>query len=122
MARKANRFLMMMVCLLFAADARAISGNDWKQLRLREQQIYVMGVIDTWMNLERLEALSLVQAPSPAVAHQAQAVNCVRQGVTYEQAAAIVQKYMENNPSNWHYAMPSLVWSALSAACPVTSK
>jgi hypothetical protein len=35
-------------------------------------------------------------------------VNCIKNKMTYAQVAAIVEKHMEENPSDWHYAMPSL--------------
>lgn len=124
MARKANTFLVTVVCLLFVVDANAaMSGNDWKRLGPGEQLSYIMGVLDTWKNLERVEAKakSPVQPHSWAVLHYRDALNCI-QPMTFEQTVAIIQKYLENNPSAWHYAMPSLVWTALKAACPVPSK
>ena len=53
MARKVNAFLMTF-CLLFASDAKAISGNEWKQLDPGEQRFYVVGVVDAWQHLEQV--------------------------------------------------------------------
>jgi Rap1a immunity proteins len=47
---------------------------------------------------------------------------CLRKGITYGQITAIVQKYMENNPSQWHYDMASLTWNAVNEACAPASK
>ena len=120
MARKLNAFLMTF-CLLFASDAKAISGNEWKQLDPGEQRFYVVGVVDAWQHLEQVASLSVIP-PSGAITIFTKLVKCVSEGMTYGQMVAIVQKYMENNPAGWHYGMVSLVWSALNQVCVPTSK
>jgi hypothetical protein len=116
MTRKVTAFLMT-VCLLFAAEAMAasMSGNEWKQLYRGEQNTYVWGVVDAWQNLQQA-ALLLEQQPS-VVTSFTKLVKCINEGMTYGQVVAIVQKYMENNPSKWHESMSWLVWIALSEAC-----
>ena len=47
MTKKVSAFLIA-ACLLFAAEARAMSGNDWRQLPEVARLAYVIGVVDTW--------------------------------------------------------------------------
>jgi len=122
MARKATAFLIA-VCLLYAAKAMAITGNEWKRLSQTQQQAYVMGVFDAWDMLGTTAALAKQQQqPSSVVTSYAELVKCVRKGMTYSQINAIVQKYMEDNPSGWHYGMADRVFVALAEACETTSK
>lgn len=118
MARKVSAFLMT-VCLLFTVDAEAMTGNDWVRLPQTAQQYYVFGVLDAWENFGEV-ALRLNQQSS-VVTNFTKLVTCGA-GMTYGQINAIVQKYMENNPANWHYSMPSLVWTALDGMCAPASK
>jgi Ssp1 endopeptidase immunity protein Rap1a len=121
MARKVNAFLITL-CLLFASEASAISGNEWQQGNTDEQRFYVWGVIDAWQHLKQVAALSVLP-PSGAITIFTKLAKCVSErGMTYGQMFAIVQKYMENNPAEWHYAMVSLVWSALNRGCVPTGK
>jgi hypothetical protein len=123
MARKANTLLMVVICLLFAVDAWAnITGNEWKQLGRGEQQGYIMGVVDAWQHLGYAASQSKIQPPSSTVTYFTQPLKCVTQGMTYAQMIAIVQKYLEDNPYQWHYGMSSLIWTALDLACPATGK
>jgi Rap1a immunity proteins len=119
MAKKVRAFLLT-VCLLFAVEASAItSGNEWKQFPLEARQGYILGVVDTWAYFG--EAASLAGQQPPVVIIFTELVKCAG-GMTYGQINAIVQKYMENNPAEWHFSMASLVWSALHEVCKPTSK
>jgi hypothetical protein len=40
----------------------------------------------------------------------------------FVQILAIIQKYLENNPAEWHYGMALLVWNALHEVCVPKSK
>ena len=122
MTRTVKAFLMI-GCLLFAVDGNgAMSGNDWKQLRLGEQQAYVWGVVDTWTNFTQAIEPSGKPSSSEVLKMFTDLTRCVRKGLTYGQMVAIVQKYMENNPSQWHFAMASLVWTAIDEACGFKGK
>jgi len=120
MVRKVKAFLVTL-CLLFAAEATAISGNEWKQLSQTARVYYVMGVLDGWDNLGNLISRTNPNQQLSVVTNHAKLVNCVA-GMTHSQIAAIVQKYMENNPARWHSAMTLLVWLALYEVCESTSK
>src|SRR5262245_50870593 len=121
MARKAAAFLMT-VCLLFAAEAGAISGNEWKQLPDMTREGYVYGVVDAWANFTQMIEPSGKPSTSGAVRLFTDLSRCVRKGMTYGETIAIVHKYMENNPSQWHSDMSSLVWTALNEVCGFKDK
>jgi hypothetical protein len=42
--------------------------------------------------------------------------------MAYEQTVAIIDKYMQNNPAEWHQSMASLVWVAMNEACTPKEK
>lgn len=43
--------------------------------------------------------------------------NCLHDRMTYGQTYAIVDKYMSQNPEDWHYGMANITWDAVSKAC-----
>jgi hypothetical protein len=120
MARKVNAFLMT-ICLIFAVDAMAITGNEWKQLTPAGQQAYVAGVIDTWNGVGQRATVMKKMGHGGSLnelfftdLHECVSV---RNRMPYGQIVAIVKKYMDNNPSGWHYSMADSVYEALSEAC-----
>src|SRR5262245_48734292 len=62
MARKVNAFLIA-VCLLWAVEAGAISGNEWRGLPKLAQASYVAGVVDTWKSLVQASFDAKQQSP-----------------------------------------------------------
>ena len=46
----------------------------------------------------------------------------MKNGMTYKQVSAITDKYIDENPTEWHYAMPDLIWSAVAKACTAPEK
>jgi len=117
MARKVN--VLIAACLLFAVDAEAISGDEWRRLSQTAQQYYVIGVLDGWDNLETITLLAEQQ--HPVGTGFTKRLDCT-EGMASVQINAIIQKYMENNRSQWHYNMALLVWTALDEVCASTSK
>jgi hypothetical protein len=103
--------------LLLTVDAVAMSGNEWKQLPRSSRDAYIWGVVDTWQNLAATLTLRKAVSPSPSEAQFTDLARCLSEGMTYGQISAIVKKYMEDNPSEWHYGMASLAWSAVHKAC-----
>jgi hypothetical protein len=47
---------------------------------------------------------------------------CIPEGTTVEQLVAMVSKYVEANPAEWHYTASSLVWGALKPTYPCNKK
>jgi hypothetical protein len=43
-------------------------------------------------------------------------------GMSYGQVNSIVEKYMEDNPSQWHYDMAGLIRVAMNEPCTPTEK
>jgi len=124
MTRKVTAFLMT-VCLLFAAEAKAITGNEWKGFSQEVQQAYIVGVIDTWSDVVGKAALTKKMGRGEASLNElifTKLHECVGGKMPYNQVIAIVQKYVENNPASWHYGMADLVFTALSEGCGLTGK
>jgi hypothetical protein len=118
MGRKAS-VLLMVVCLLFAVDATAITGIQWRQLSQTAQQYYIIGVLDGWDNVGTITLLAEQQ--SPAGTGFTKQIECTT-GMAYAQVNVIIQKYMDNNPSQWHNSMALLIWPALAEVCAPASK
>ena len=118
MARKVNAFLIA-VCLLWAVEAGAISGNEWRGLPKLAQASYVAGVVDTWKSL--VQASFDAKQQSPVITVLTKVTACAT-GMEYDQIHAIVQKYIETHPAVWHGNMATLVWSAFDEVCAPTSK
>jgi hypothetical protein len=118
MVRAVNAFLITL-CLLFAVDAEAISGDEWRRLSQTAQRYYVIGVLDGWDNLGTITLLAEQQPPlGTGFTKQ---IECTA-GMAYAQINVIIQKYMENNPSQWHNSMVLLVWPALAEVCTPATK
>ena len=100
----------------------AITGNEWKRLLETAQQVYVIGVVDTWNNLAQIIEATEKPSRSEVLGFFTDVTRCLRKRITYGQITAIVQKYMENNPSQWHYDMASLTWNAVNEAYAPASK
>jgi hypothetical protein len=118
MGTKVNGFLIA-ACLLFAVDATAITGSEWKQLPPAVQHYYIIGVLDGWNNVGTITLLAEEKAPIGS--GFTKQIECTA-GMAYTQINAIIQKYMENNPSQWHNSMALLLWPALAEVCAPASK
>ena len=94
-------------------------GNDWLAWTKEMQFGYVAGVIDDWKNRQQvIEAAAKRVGVQPQYDTTATLVVCVEErNMTRGQVVAIVEKYMNENPAEWHHAMASLVWTALNAVC-----
>ena len=109
--------------LLLTVDAAATTGNQWKQLPRLSQDAYIFGVADTWRNFAQMEQYGKnspnVKQPPQGTSGRLiiEVANCITKGMTYGQVVSIVGKFMDDNPSQWHYDMASLAWSAVHKAC-----
>jgi hypothetical protein len=119
MAIKMNVFLIA-AFLLFAVDAAAISGSEWRHLSPAAQQYYIIGILDGWDNLGTITLL-LAEQRSPVGIGFTKEIGCTIE-MEYAQINFIIQKYMENHPSQWHNSMPLLVWPALAEVCAPANK
>lgn len=77
-----------------------------------------MGVVDTWRHLSSTVKDSggperdKVFTRAYLAAH-----NCLKDEMTYVQIIAIVEKWMRDNPQDWHYDMASNIWAAIGVTC-----
>jgi len=119
---------LILCFVLFAVSASAKTGNEWRNLSLAARQGYVMGVLDAWRDAEDMRIASLRREKDkksieilsnmpPVITH---IVECMGGKMTYGQIIAIVDKYIENNPEQWHHSMVSLIWTATHEACAPT--
>jgi hypothetical protein len=98
MARTVKAFLVT-ICLLFAVEARAISGNEWRQLSQTAQVYYVIGVFDG--SSEFKDTILQTQEQTPVITGFEKVANCAA-GMQVGQVLAIIQRYVETNPAEWH--------------------
>jgi hypothetical protein len=92
----ATKTFLIAACLLFAVDATAITGSEWRQISQAAQQYYIIGVLDGWDNLGTITLLA--EQKSPVGIGFTKQIECTV-GLEYAQINVIIQKYMENNPS-----------------------
>jgi len=108
--------LTLSMVLAMSATTMAASGNDWMQLTQVQQEIYVSGVADLWRDIAAIakskDSKDLISLSAIRI------TDCMSRKFTYMQIAAVVKKYMENNPEKWHYSMANLTWMALLEVCP----
>jgi hypothetical protein len=104
------------IAILCSESADAIDGNSWKRLGRGEQYAYIMGVLDTWGNVAQLINVTNPKTTGPTERMFMKHVECADK-MEYAQLVAIVDKFMADNPSQWHYSMPSIVSTAVSQAC-----
>ena len=76
-----------------------------------------MGVVDTWGNIVQMYQVTK-EVPNIATDSFVRLNNCMAKGMTYNQIFAIVEKFMADDPSQWHTEMSSIVWAAINNACP----
>lgn len=109
--------LASLFMLFVPLDASALSGNEWKQLAPSSRIGYIWGVADAWQNLATILKSAKEGPQHSSTAPFTDLAVCIGKGMTYEQVSTIVEKYMEDNPSAWHYDMASLAWTAVDKAC-----
>ncbi len=90
-----------------------LKGNDYlNDLSERERGAYVMGVYDG------LLGAALFGTPKRRLAW----LEACGVGMGTEQVAAIVDKYLRDNPARWNEGMNVLVYSAMLGACQAYRK
>jgi hypothetical protein len=110
--------LTFVLFLLKAGPASAITGNDWQSLSEVGQKSYVVGVIDAWQGDKQLADPYPKEKETTIYKLHNKVISCIID-MPYNQMIVIVKKYMEGNPSSWHYSMASLVSTALLTSCGI---
>ncbi|HKN86224.1 MAG TPA: Rap1a/Tai family immunity protein [Nitrospiraceae bacterium] len=89
-------------------------GNDWGQWDDTAKTIYVAGVLEGFkfsaVNLDIPKGVDVVYDT------QNEIIKCT-EDMTYRQMNAIVKKYMEKHPEEWHMPMSVLVYRAFTGTC-----
>jgi len=100
---------------LWPSPAAAMTGNEWRDLPVGARTSYVTGVVD---NLVEFGAAvrSLVPAEKRTASEKmlVSFEECIaRTPRPPSQLVAIVDKYIKDNPAQWHGRMSGLVFEAL---------
>jgi len=104
------------------ASTAQISVNQYRVLPERERTIYVTAVFDGWRFMfEQLWTRETrdkdgESARAPLEKHMEKYIECVG-NMTREQIRAVVDKYVQANPEDWHTQAVANVFLALGAAC-----
>jgi len=109
------KIVCLIACLILAAPiANAdmtvgrgfLTGNDFRSLNTSAKINYAMGIIDGFAGA----AFIFGEGDSTWIA------DCLGTAQS-DQVVAIFEKYLKENPGEWHYAMNALAASALNIAC-----
>lgn len=106
-------------CCLLApippASAEAVTGNDWRALPASAKTAYVSGVVDNLVDFGAA-VRSLVPAEKRTGSEKmlVSFEECIAKTPRPpSQLVAIVDKYVKENPGQWHARMSGLVFEAL---------
>jgi len=122
----------VLFCALFApllpTAAQAVTGNDWRALPAAARTAYISGVVDNLVDFGAA-VRSLVPADKRTGSEKmlVSFEDCIAKTPRPpSQLVAIVEKYVKENPAQWHARMSGLVFEALrckdGAAAPRVPK
>jgi hypothetical protein len=110
---------IVMLCglltLLLPAPAGAMTGNDWRALPAPAKTAYVSGVVDNLVDVGAA-VRSLVPAEKRSGSEKllVSFEDCIAKTPRPpKQLVAIVDRYIKENPAQWHSRMSGLVFEAL---------
>jgi len=113
---------------LWPSSAAAVTGNDWRALPEAARASYVTGVVDNLVDFGAA-VRSLVPAEKRTASEKmlVSFEDCIAKTPRPpSQLVAIVEKYIKDNPGQWHTRMSGLVFEALrckeTAAAPGVKK
>ncbi|WP_323122449.1 hypothetical protein [Burkholderia alba] len=87
-----------------------VDGNAYRQFSTLEKQRYLEGVFD---GIFYAPAIAMKDLPHAVKLHDC----AVNHGMTNVQMAAIVEKYMNDNPERWGDPMTNNAYTAMILAC-----
>ena len=108
-------FLVLLGLSGWPSPASAVSGNEWRALPMAARTSYVTGVVDNLVDFGAA-VRSLVPAEKRTASEKmlVSFEECiVRTPRPPSQLVAIVDKYIRDNPAQWHGRMSGLVFEAL---------
>ena len=107
--------LLLLALPLWPAPAAAMTGNEWRDLPVAARSSYVTGVVDNFVDVGT--AIRTLVPAEKRTASEKMVVafeECIsRTPRPPSQLVAIVDKYIKDNPANWHGRMSGLVFEAL---------
>ena len=113
---------------LWPSSAAAVTGNDWRDLPASARATYVSGVVDNLVDFGAA-VRSLVPAEKRTASEKmlVSFEDCIAKTPRPpSQLVAIVEKYVKDNPGQWHTRMSGLVFEALrckdAPAAPAAKK
>jgi hypothetical protein len=112
--------LMILFILMPTVTVSATTGNEWRAMSPALRDGYLLGVLDAWVLLEAVTRDSV--QPVGRASMFTRVVGCLGKDMTYGQTIAIIGKYMQDNPSEWHHPMSLLAWIATDRACASAEK
>jgi len=101
--------------LLAPPSARAVTGNDWRALPASAKTAYVSGVVDNFVDFgTAVRSLVPAEKRSGSEKMLVSFEDCIAKTPRPpSQLVAIVDKYLKENPAQWHVRMSGLVFEAL---------
>lgn len=125
------RILLALLLLLTLTTSAwgYVTGNEYRGFRDDTRLAYVLGVLDGW---QQIGANLAPPSKSPIVEPDAKVMQvqllyvrlfldlsrcAVEKQMTHRQTGAIVDKYVSDNPGEWHLPMAFVVFKAMIAAC-----
>ena len=121
-------FLVLLGLSGWPSPASAVSGNEWRALPMAARTSYVTGVVDNLVDFGAA-VRSLVPAEKRTASEKmlVSFEECIAKTPRpTTQLVAIVDKYIKDNPGQWHARMSGLVFEALrckqAAAAPAVRK
>ena len=101
-----------------AEEVAALSGTEYRRLQETLKVVYVRGILDGWFQLEVIRMSAKVESRFEDDVLYGSIVRCMAgRMMTGEQTKAIVDKYVNEHPAQWHEEMAFLVWMAMNEAC-----
>jgi hypothetical protein len=85
-----------------------LTGNTWRNADVNSKTAYVLGAVDS------VYSAALFGANEQLIDSFA---SC-QKSMTGDQVTAVVDKFLNDHPEMWHYAMAVLVVDAVRATCP----
>lgn len=84
------------------------TGEEYLEMSLKEQRTYAMGLVNGML------LAPMFGAPKTRMLRLEQCIT----GMTDTQVAAILSKYLRDNPSRWHETPHTSMYAALIDSCP----
>lgn len=113
---------LCIACVLMAPQVSfSLDGTGYKDIGEAGQILYIGGVLDGWHHIYELSKFRFKQeglAPAPVEKVVVHIENCIDdRHMQFEQIKAIIDKYRDDHPNQWHYRMSWMVLKSLQDAC-----